>query len=58
MSPVVHPVTILSIYSLTTYLNLILSNELLAGVIQPTGIDTGVLAGGVVSDTHKLVDLG
>jgi hypothetical protein len=56
--PDVHPVTILTINSLTTNLNLNLSNELLAGVIQPTGIDTGVLAGGVVSKTHKLVDLG
>jgi hypothetical protein len=56
--PDVHPVTILAINSLTTNLNLNLSNELLAGVIQPTGIDTGVLAGGVVSKTHKLVNLG
>jgi hypothetical protein len=56
--PDVHPVTILTVNSLTTNLDLNLSNELLAGVIQPTGIDTGVLAGGVVSKTHKLVNLG
>jgi hypothetical protein len=56
--PDVHPVTILTINSLTTNLNLNLGNELLAGVIQPTGIDTGVLSGGVVSKTHKLVNLG
>jgi hypothetical protein len=56
--PDVHPVTILTVNSLTTNLDLNLSNELLAGVIQPTGIDTGVLASGVVSKTHKLVDLG
>jgi hypothetical protein len=56
--PDVHPVTILTINSLTTNLDLNLGNKLLTGVIQPTGIDTGVLAGGVVSETHKLVDLG
>jgi hypothetical protein len=56
--PDVHPVTILTINSLTTNLNLNLGNKLLTGVIQPTGIDTGVLAGGVVSETHKLVNLG
>ena len=56
--PDVHPVTILTINSLTTNLDLNLSNELLAGEIQPTGIDTGVFAGRVVSETHKLVDLG
>jgi hypothetical protein len=56
--PDVHPVTILAIDSLTTNLNLNLSDKLLAGVIQPTGIDTSVLAAGVVSKTHKLVDLG
>jgi hypothetical protein len=56
--PDVHPVTILTINSLTTNLDLNLGDELLAGEIQPTGIDTGVLAGGVVSKTHKLVDLG
>jgi hypothetical protein len=55
--PDVHPVTILTINSLTTNLDLNLGNELLTGVIQPTGIDTGVLASGVVSETHKLVDL-
>jgi hypothetical protein len=55
--PDVHPVTILAINSLTTNLDLNLSNKLLTGVIQPTGIDTGVLAGTVVSKTHKLVNL-
>jgi hypothetical protein len=56
--PDVHPVTILTVNSLTTNLDLNLGNELLTGVIQPTGIDTSVLAGGVVSKTHKLVNLG
>jgi hypothetical protein len=56
--PDVHPVTILTVNSLTTDLNLNLGNKLLTGVIQPTGIDTGVLASGVVSKTHKLVNLG
>jgi hypothetical protein len=56
--PDVHPVTILTVNSLTTNLDLNLGNELLAGEIQPTGIDTGVLAGRVVSKTHKLVNLG
>jgi hypothetical protein len=55
--PDVHPVTILTVNSLTTNLDLNLSNELLTGEIQPTGIDTGVLAGRVVSKTHKLVNL-
>jgi hypothetical protein len=35
-----------------------LGNKLLTGVIQPTGIDTGVLAGTVVSKTHELINLG
>jgi hypothetical protein len=56
--PDVHPVTILTVNSLTTNLDLNLGNKLLTGVIQPTGIDTGVLASGVVSKTHKLVNLG
>jgi len=37
--PDVHPVTILAVNSLTTDLDLDLSDELLAGVVQPTGID-------------------
>ena len=38
--PDVHPVTILTVNSLATNLNLNLSNELLTGEVQPTGIDT------------------
>jgi len=49
--PDVHPVTILAVNSLASNLNLDLSNELLTGVIQPTGIDT-------VSGVHGLVNLG
>ena len=56
--PDVHPVTILTVDTLTTNLDFDLGNKLLTGEIQPTGIDAGVLAGGVVSKTHKLVDLG
>jgi hypothetical protein len=56
--PDVHPVTILTVNSLTTNLDLNLGNKLLTGVIQPTGIDTGVLAGTVVSKTHELINLG
>jgi hypothetical protein len=56
--PDVHPVTILTVNSLTTNLDLNLGNKLLTGVIQPTGIDTGVLSSRVVSKTHKLVNLG
>jgi len=37
--PDVHPVTILAVNSLTTDLDLDLSDELLTGVVQPTGID-------------------
>jgi hypothetical protein len=47
-----HPVTILSVDSLASNLNLNLSDELLTGVIQPTGID-------ITSGTlHRLVNLG
>jgi hypothetical protein len=56
--PDVHPVTILTINSLTTNLDLNLGDELLAGEIQPTSIDTSVGARGVVAKTHKLVNLG
>jgi hypothetical protein len=56
--PDVHPVTILTVDSLTTNLDLNLGNKLLTGEIQPTGVNTGVLAGRVVSKTHELVDLG
>jgi hypothetical protein len=51
--PDVHPVTILAVNSLATNLNLNLGDQLLTGVVQPTGIDitsTGVL--------HALVNLG
>jgi hypothetical protein len=55
--PDVHPVTILTVDSLTTNFDFNLSNELLTGEIEPTGINTGILAGRIVSETHKLVDL-
>ena len=55
--PDVHPVTILTINSLTTNFDFNLSNKLLTREIQPTGVDTSVLASRVVSKTHKLVDL-
>jgi hypothetical protein len=55
--PDVHPVTILTVDSLTTNFDLNLSDKLLTGVVQPTGINTSVLAGSVVSETHKLVNL-
>ena len=42
--PDVHPVTILTVNSLATNLNLNLSNKLLTGEVQPTGIDTGASA--------------
>jgi hypothetical protein len=56
--PDVHPVTILAVNALTTNLNLNLSDELLSGEIQPTGINARVAASGVSTDTHQLVDLG
>jgi hypothetical protein len=56
--PDVHPVTILAVNSLTTDLNLNLSNELLTGEIQPTGIDTGTNASGEGGNAHELVNLG
>jgi hypothetical protein len=49
--PDVHPVTILSVNSLAANLNLDLRDELLAGEIQPTGID------GITRPLHVLVDL-
>ena len=57
MVPDVHPVTILTVDSLTTDFNFNLGNKLFTGEIQPTGIDTSVLVRRVVSKTHKLVDL-
>jgi hypothetical protein len=51
--PDVHPVTILAVNSLASNLNLDLGDELLTGVIQPTGIDTSI--GGTL---HGLVNLG
>ena len=50
--PDVHPITILAIDSLATDLDLNESNELLAGEIQPTGIDRASAAG-----SHRLVNL-
>jgi hypothetical protein len=55
--PDVHPVTILTINSLTTDLNLNLGNELLTGEIQPTSINTRARVLSKRSNTHKLVDL-
>ena len=56
--PDVHPVTILAIDALASNLNLNLGNELLSREIQPAGINAGVLAGAVVAEAHKLVNLG
>jgi len=56
--PDVHPVTILAVNSLATNLNLNLSDQLLTGEIQPTGIDTGANASGEGGNTHELVNLG
>ena len=50
--PDVHPVTILAVNSLASNLNLNLSNELLTGVVQPTGIDIAI------TGLHGLVNLG
>jgi len=52
--PDVHPVTILAVNSLTTDLDLDLSDELLTGVVQPTGIDRAVYR----VSTQGLVNLG
>jgi len=51
--PDVHPVTILAVDSLTSNLDLNLSDQLLTGVIQPTSIDTGI-----TRSLHLLVNLG
>jgi len=57
--PDVHPVTILAVNSLTTNLNLNLSNELLTGVIQPTGIDiTASALHGLVNLRESNLDIG
>ena len=57
--PDVHPITILTVNALTTNLDLNLSDDLLSGEVQPTGIDTGgSSSAGVGTDTHELVDLG
>ncbi len=52
--PDVHPITILAIDSLATDLDLNESNELLTGVVQPTGIDT---LSGSGRGVHGLVNL-
>ncbi len=49
--PDVHPVSVLAIDALASNLNLNLSDELLAGEIQPASIDTGA------RNSHVLVDL-
>jgi hypothetical protein len=49
----VHPVTVLAVNALTTDLDLNLRDELLAGEVEPTGINT-VLVGTL----HLLVNLG
>ena len=51
--PDVHPVTVLAVNALTTDLDLNLRDELLAGEVEPTGINT-VLVGTL----HLLIDLG
>ena len=55
--PDVHPVTILAINSLTTNFDLNLSNELLTGEVQPTGINTVSNASSEGSNAHELIDL-
>ena len=50
--PDVHPVTILTVNTLTTNLNLYLSNQLLTREIQPTGIN------GTGGTLHVLINLG
>jgi len=51
--PDVHPVTILTVNSLAADLDLNEGNELLAGVVQPTGIDRAS-----AGCAHRLVNLG
>ena len=51
--PDVHPVTVLTVDSLTTNLNLNLGNKLLTTVVQPSGVDGRTLGG----TSHGLVDL-
>jgi hypothetical protein len=55
--PDVHPITILAVNALATNLNLNLSDELFSREIQPTGINTSVVASGVSTNTHQLVNL-
>jgi len=55
--PDVHPVSVLAVNALTSNLNLNLSNELLSGEVQPTGINATVGASGEVSNAHELVNL-
>ena len=55
--PDVHPVTVLTVNSLTTDFDFHLSNELLTGEIQPTSVDSGA-PGGKVSKSHKLINFG
>ena len=55
--PDVHPITVLAIDALASDLNLNLSDELLTGVIEPTGIDAGSSRGKRGSVSHELVDL-
>lgn len=55
--PDVHPVSVLAINALATDFDFDLGNQLLADVVQPTGIDSGTLAIGVVVAAHHLVDL-
>ena len=56
--PDVHPVTILTINSLTTNFDFNLSDQLFAREVQPTSIDTRTNSSGEGSDTHKLVNFG
>jgi hypothetical protein len=56
--PDVHPVTILAVDSLTSDLDLNLSDELFSGEVQPTSINTSSRTLRVGTDTHKLVNLG
>jgi hypothetical protein len=45
----VHPITVLAVNALTTNLDLNLSNELLTGEIEPTGIDIATVAKSLVN---------
>jgi hypothetical protein len=53
--PDVHPVTILTVNSLTSNLNLNLRDELLTNIVKPSGVNTGRCSGS--GSSHRLVNL-